>query len=342
MQQKNYQQSIEHQIRGMNRNGKGSITWAAALKTQFFDRSSWHNFVTCNDLLFPMEPCPCPNSPTTHLPTTHHSWNAKPTECRAIIHLKSNGQQQLLSPVFTFCSQIPPSFNQQLLWELFAASSLFSQQRSIILLDANYSLGGVVFSFHLTISRATKCCIMMLQASAFAISWAAMIDDENILTSSHDQHANRTNLLFFFTPSISSFGFWKRPLLGKEQHTPPWSVVLRISMKNLSQELLLLLVLAVVPLFFPAWMVPVPGFHLTPLLLLLLPPHQKSCSDHVCSISFNPYHHHHYRSDRPTSRRKKGYGKFFIFGNNLRRRRRSNICNAAEFSLSPSSWFMFC
>lgn len=222
MQQKNYQQSIEHQIRGMNRNGKGSITWAAALKTQFFDRSSRHNFVTCNDLLFPMEPCPCPNSPTTHLPTTHHSWNAKPTECRAIIHLKSNGQQQLLSPFFSFCSQIPPSFNQHLLWELFAASSLCSQQRSIILLDANYSVGGVVFSFHLTICRATKCCIMMSQASAFAISWAAaMIDDENILTSSHDQHANRTNLLFFFTPSITSFGFWKRPLLGKEQHTPP-------------------------------------------------------------------------------------------------------------------------
>ncbi len=63
---------------------------------------------------------------------------------------------------------------------------------------------------------------MMLQASAFAISWAAaMIDDENILTSSHDQHANRTNPLFFFTPSISFFGFCKRPLLGKEQHTPP-------------------------------------------------------------------------------------------------------------------------
>lgn len=237
----------------------------------------------------------------------------------------------------------PPSFNQHLLWELFAASSLCSQQRSIILLDVNYSLGGVVFSFHLTICRATKCCIMMLQASAFAISWAAaMIDDENILTSSHDQHANRTNLLFFFTPSITSFGFWKRPLLGKEQHTPPWSAwYWEFQCKNLSQELLLLLVLAVVPLFFPAWMVPVPGFHLTPLLLLLLPPHQKSCSDHVCSISFNPYHHHHYRSDRPTCWRKKGYGKFFIFGNNLRRRR-SNICNAAEFSLSPSSWFMFC
>jgi hypothetical protein len=106
---KNYQQSIEHQIHGMNWNGKRSITWAAALKTQFFDRSSRRNFVTHNGLLFPMEPS---------------SWNAKPTECRALIHLKSTGQQQLLSPFFTFCSQIPPSFNQHLLWELFAASSL--------------------------------------------------------------------------------------------------------------------------------------------------------------------------------------------------------------------------
>lgn len=31
-----------------------------------------------------------------------------------------------------------------------------------------------------------------------------MIDDENILTSSHDRHANRTNLLFFFLPPQSA------------------------------------------------------------------------------------------------------------------------------------------